>query len=491
MGCGASKEAPARPDESHDAISKEAPFAAPVVKDVKEAPIKVPNEAKAEAPVEAKVEAPVEAKAEAQVEAKAEAKAEAPQMTAAEAKCAEELANAAIVDETHGYRDDAAFEHGHAPLKAKIEADKATWASMNAKVTPPEEGSKFSFAMIADQDDASRVDVGEHGEDEYWLSKLAFASLTFSSGAYSLALESEATLKTTRGDKSGRGAEYSALEVFDGKLLTMDDRTGNVDEIVPNPAGAEVPYSVQPLTDSNGAAVALMLGDGSGGKGLKCEWSTQKDGKLIVGSTGKPRTDDDAVVMHHGEMWIKTIDPTTYAVTSIENVAGYNGLCAAAQVPMAPKEGEMSKGFMVHESGRWSEEHGRWFFAPRKMSRETYDTVSEAFKCVNLMISAGPDMPQGGPSPEAETEYGNGCHVQPYLGMLPMRGCSDFMFVPGTHDCHLFMLRTEESHDGVINTFASVIDLEGHVLMAEQRLTEDRKFEGCAWLGDWGPFKQE
>jgi hypothetical protein len=40
--------------------------------------------------------------------------------------------------------------------------------------------------------------------------------------------------------------------------------------------------------------VALYLGDGSASKGLKCEWATQKDGKLIVGSTGKPRTDDDA-----------------------------------------------------------------------------------------------------------------------------------------------------------------------------------------------------
>jgi soluble calcium-activated nucleotidase 1 len=402
-------------------------------------------------------------------------------------KCAAELAASKIVDEAQGYRDDGAFEHGHAPLKAKIEADKAKWADMVAKATPPSDGAEFKLAMIADQDDASKVDSGEHGETQYWLSKLAFSTLKFSGGAYTLAMGDEATLKTTRGDKSGRGAEYSALELFDGKLLTMDDRTGNVDEIVAAPEGSAEKYAMQPLVNSEGKSVALYLGDGTAAKGLKCEWSTIKDGKLVIGSTGKPRTDDDAVVIHHGEMWTKTIDPSTYTVSNVEGVAAYNSLCAAAQVPGAPNIGEKSKGFMVHESGRWSDVHKHWFFAPRKLSRDTYDTVSEAYKCVNLMIAAPGELPAGGPAPEKETAFGATCAIQPYLGMLPMRGCSDFMFVPGTNDCHVFMMRTEESHDGVINTFASVMDLQGKLLMVEQKLTADRKFEGCSWLGDWKP----
>ena len=41
--------------------------------------------------------------------------------------------------------------------------------------------------------------------------------------------------------------------------------------------------------------------------GLKCEWSTIKDGKLMVGSTGKERTDDDGNVVHRGELWVKTV----------------------------------------------------------------------------------------------------------------------------------------------------------------------------------------
>ena len=92
---------------------------------------------------------------------------------------------------------------------------------------------------------------------------MKYTIITFSGGAYTLALDSEATLKSTRGDKSGRGAEYSALECFDGKLLTMDDRTGNVDVVVPAPEGAEEQFIMEPLVNSDGKPVALYLGDGS------------------------------------------------------------------------------------------------------------------------------------------------------------------------------------------------------------------------------------
>ena len=401
-----------------------------------------------------------------------------------EARYKREMAAATILDEAQGYRDDSGFENGHTLLKDKIAADKEGFAAMNAKAVAPEEGASFTFGLIADQDEASKVD---EGGAPFWISKLAIGKLTFSGGAYTLALDSEATLKSTRGDKSGRGAEYSALECFDGKLLTMDDRTGNVDVVVPAPEGAEEQYVMEPLVNSDGKPVALYLGDGSKEKGLKCEWTTLKDGKLIVGSTGKPRTDDDSLVVHHGEMWIKTIDPETYAVTNVECVAAFNSLCEATKVTAAPPIGGKSVGFHVHESGRWSDIHGRWFFCPRKLSRETYTVESEGFKCCNLMIACPPgELPAGGPAPDVEGPYGASCLIQPIIGFLPMRGCSDFMFVPGTQDCHILVLRTEESMDGVINSFASVIDIAGTVLMVEQKLTEDRKFVGCCWLGGWG-----
>jgi hypothetical protein len=62
----------------------------------------------------------------------------------------------------------------------------------------PEEGASFTFGLIADQDEASKVD---EGGAPFWISKLAIGKLTLiSSGAYTLALDSEVTLKSTRGD---------------------------------------------------------------------------------------------------------------------------------------------------------------------------------------------------------------------------------------------------------------------------------------------------
>jgi hypothetical protein len=113
---------------------------------------------------------------------------------------------------------------------------QATWAQMNSKAVPPAEGTSFPLAMIADQDEASQVDQ-EDGQ-RVWVSKLGTANLVYvgnkDTESYRLELGPESTLWVDRGDKSGRGAEYSALEVFDGRLLTMDDRTGDIDEIVPN-----------------------------------------------------------------------------------------------------------------------------------------------------------------------------------------------------------------------------------------------------------------
>jgi hypothetical protein len=148
--------------------------------------------------------------------------------------------------------------------------------------------------FIADQDQASRV-----GEDAKWETKLASGVLKYhgnlGEGSYTLTAGPEARLYTRRGDKDGRGAEYSALELFDGKLLTMCDRTGNCDEIKITADGT---LDIVPLVDAAGLPVAFRMGDGKKDKALKVEWATKKDGVLVVGSTGKERTDDDGNVVH-------------------------------------------------------------------------------------------------------------------------------------------------------------------------------------------------
>ena len=57
--------------------------------------------------------------------------------------------------------------------------------------------------------------------------------------------------------------------------------------------------------------------------------------------------------------------------------------------------------------------------------------------------------------------------------------------IPNTNDTHLFITRTEETLDNAVTTFASVIDLAGNVLMAEQEIARGCKFEGACVLDGW------
>ena len=153
--------------------------------------------------------------------------------------------------------------------------------------------------MCPDQDEASHI------REKQWQSYLAYGKLKYrgiGDPSYHLEMKGEAPVDTDKGDKSKRGAEYSALEVFGGKLLTFCDRTGNVDELVlTQDAEGKTVVTVAHLTDGEGKSLSVPMGDGKKDKPLKIEWTTQKGGKLVIGSTGKERTDDDGNVVHEGE----------------------------------------------------------------------------------------------------------------------------------------------------------------------------------------------
>ena len=154
--------------------------------------------------------------------------------------------------------------------------------------------------MCPDQDEASHI------REKQWQSYLAYGKLRYSGDlgdtSYCLEMKGETPVDTDKGDKSKRGAEYSALEVFGGKLLTFCDRTGNIDELVlTQDAEGKTAVTVAHLTDAGGKSLSVPMGDGTKDKPLKIEWTTQKGGKLVIGSTGKERTDDDGNVVHEGE----------------------------------------------------------------------------------------------------------------------------------------------------------------------------------------------
>ena len=136
----------------------------------------------------------------------------------------------------------------------------------------------------------------------------------------------------------------------------------NLDEIVP--CGDGFNFRVQALVDSAGNEMSVPMGDGSKAKPLKCEWSTQKDGKMLIGSTGKERTDDDGKVVHEGEMWIKSFDPKTSPWST--TTGGRSGALRKAAV--CPH----GAGYMIHEGARCTDVQ-KWFFcrASCRASRTT------------------------------------------------------------------------------------------------------------------------
>jgi soluble calcium-activated nucleotidase 1 len=341
-------------------------------------------------------------------------------------------------------------ENGNAHVASLIAESKSAWEALNSFAAP--KSATFKVGFIADQDQDSKNADGSFG------SAIARGTLTCSDGRYALVLDGEDLVTTMEGDSSDRGAEYSVLENFSGKLVTACDRTGHLDELVPHPDAKQEGMILKPVIDADGKRVILLRGDGKKNKPLKCEWSTQIGGKLLIGSTGKERTDDDGNVVHQGEMWVKVLDEN-WNVTNIDWVDNYNVLRKAAKC-------EPGTGYAIHESARWSEIHKKWFFLPRKLSREPYDEVKDEKKCCNLMLAVDPSF-------AVETVI-----AQPVLSFLPLRGCSDFFFLPGTNDTHLFITRTEETIEGSVSTYASVIDLAGNVLMEEIQFAKGRKFEG-------------
>lgn len=118
-------------------------------------------------------------------------------------------------------------------------------------LTPPvntPSGMKYRIGIISDLDKESKSKL----ESNTWLSYLKKGYLIWDSHASSITIAWDRTdpikLKSTFG-QHGRGMELSELVVFNGKLLSFDDRTGLIYEL---------------NLDSNSAIPWVLLIDGSG-----------------------------------------------------------------------------------------------------------------------------------------------------------------------------------------------------------------------------------
>jgi len=238
---------------------------------------------------------------------------------------------------------------------------------------------------------------------------------------------------------NGRGMELSELVTFNGHVLTFDDRTGLVFDIVGEKV---VPW------------VILMDDDGHSSKGFKSEWATVKDEILYVGSMGKEWTTSAGEFESYDPMFVKAITMTG-EVQHIKWVDNYRAIRKTIGIEWP--------GYMIHESGAWSALHRKWYFLPRRCSKDRYnETLDEHMGC-NVLISAD--------------ESFRNIQVVKLASLKPTHGFSSFKFVPGTDDRVIVALQTEELN-GKTSTYITAFTTTGNMLMDQLKLDTEYKYEG-------------
>ncbi|GJQ72009.1 hypothetical protein Trydic_g3112 [Trypoxylus dichotomus] len=254
--------------------------------------------------------------------------------------------------------------------------------------------------------------------------------------------KNEPTRLATSYSLKDRGMELSELVVFNGKLLTFDDRTGLIFEITADKA---VPWIL--LTD----------GDGQSNKGFKSEWATVKGNMLYVGSMGKEWTTPAGDFENHNPQYVKEIS-TKGEVRHIPWVEEYNRVREILDIHWP--------GYMIHESGAWSSIHKRWFFLPRRCSKETYNETLDERRGCSVLITANEEM--------------GDVQIVHLPNSTPSRGFSSFKFVPSSDDEVIVALRTEELN-GKTATYVTSFTIYGRVLLNDTWIS-DLKYEGLEFI---------
>ncbi|XP_064556430.1 apyrase [Drosophila montana] len=330
-------------------------------------------------------------------------------------------------------------------------ASLATPYNTTYPLTPPlsVQGGVISYriAMIADLDTSSKIIKGDGSTT--WRSYLKKGYLTYlpkkqeiqiswDDGAPT-ALESSFALKD-------RGMELSELVTFNGKLLSFDDRTGLIYELANDRV---IPWLI------------LLDGDGHNAKGFKSEWATVKQHTLYVGSMGKEWTTGMGEYQNNNPMYVKAIS-TTGEVRSLNWAENYKQLRLQSLQINWP-------GYMIHESGVWSPVHQRWYFLPRRCSKEKYnETLDEHMGC-NILISADEHFTS------IDTIKLDAANT------VATHGFSSFKFLPNTEDSIIVALKTEELN-GKTSTFVTAFSVEGKTLLPETRIETDYKYEGFEFI---------
>ncbi|KAA0705171.1 Soluble calcium-activated nucleotidase 1 [Triplophysa tibetana] len=300
-------------------------------------------------------------------------------------------------------------------------------------------GMRYRIAVIADLDTQSRME-----KTLTWFSYMLKGHLLVSESGDRVEVEwdVERVILESHLAEKGRGMELSELMVFNGKLYSVDDRTGVVYKIDGLKA---VPW------------VILPDGDGSLSKGFKAEWLAVKDEHLYVGGLGKEWTTATGEVLNNNPEWVKVVG-FHGDVQHQDWILQYSGLRRAA--------GMSPPGYLIHESAAWSDTLQRWFFLPRRASSERYDETADEHRGTNLMLSCSPDF--------------QNINVRQVGPLNPTHGFSSFKFVPNTDDQIIVALKSEEDA-GKIATYIVAFTLDGRILLPETKIG-DVKYEGLEFI---------
>ena len=123
-------------------------------------------------------------------------------------------------------------------------------------------------------------------------------------------------------------------------------------------------------------------------------------------------------------------------------------------------------GYMIHESGVWSDHHDQWFFLPRRASTEKYEETPDERRATNLMFRASADF-----------ENILMSRIGPFN---PTHGFSSFKFVPDTNDNVIVALKSEEDN-GKISSYIMAFTLDGDIILDETKIG-DHKYEGVEFI---------
>ncbi|KAK7004337.1 soluble calcium-activated nucleotidase 1 [Biomphalaria glabrata] len=300
-------------------------------------------------------------------------------------------------------------------------------------------GTVYQIGLITDLDTNSK----SKEKKSTWFSYYRLGNLTLSEKKDSVKVKLfQPNVLLSSIAAGDRGMELSELVIFNGKLYTFDDRTGIIYEI-----------------NNNNVLPWVILNDGNGrtNKGFKCEWATVKDQRLYVGGLGKEWTTEQGEVVNLNPQWVKSVGPDG-DVQHLDWHDKYNAL--------REKTGTLPPGYIIHESGVWSDVHKKWFFLPRRASTETYDEVKDERRATNLLFIVDENF--------------KNIEVRQIGKINPTHGFSSFKFIPATDDNIIVALKSEEDN-GRIASYLLAFDLNGNILMPEFKIG-DVKYEGIEFV---------